>query len=166
MEATWGEASYVEHHRTMGHRIAEIIDAGLCNTKFIEHATTGFEAYRESVEPFTLDHAERITGVPGSLIRELAHEYARADRAEYPLRPSSTSRSRAMDSSSSTISIFVPGFIVRSWAVRRLAVRAGTATQLARTTRPSGAATCGDGSSCVRARHTSVSGRSRSGETV
>ena len=29
VEATWGEASYVEHHRTMGHRIAEIIDAGL-----------------------------------------------------------------------------------------------------------------------------------------
>jgi predicted molibdopterin-dependent oxidoreductase YjgC len=60
----------------------EIIDAGLCNTKFIEHATTGFEAYRESVERFTLDYAERITGVPGALIRELAHEYARADRAE------------------------------------------------------------------------------------
>ena len=60
----------------------EIIDAGLCNTRFIEHATAGFEAYRESVEPFTLDYAERITGVPASLIRELAHEYARADRAE------------------------------------------------------------------------------------
>ena len=29
VEATWGEASYVEHHRTMGHRIAEIVDAGL-----------------------------------------------------------------------------------------------------------------------------------------
>lgn len=29
VEATWGEASYVEHHRTLGHRIAEIVDAGL-----------------------------------------------------------------------------------------------------------------------------------------
>lgn len=29
VEAVWGETSYVEHHRTMGHRIAEIIDAGL-----------------------------------------------------------------------------------------------------------------------------------------
>lgn len=29
VEDSWGEASYVEHHRTMGHRIAEIIDAGL-----------------------------------------------------------------------------------------------------------------------------------------
>lgn len=29
VEATWDIASYVEHHRTMGHRIAEIIDAGL-----------------------------------------------------------------------------------------------------------------------------------------
>lgn len=29
VEDSWGEASYVEHHRTMGHRIAEIIDTGL-----------------------------------------------------------------------------------------------------------------------------------------
>ena len=29
VEAEWDEASYVEHHRTMGHRIAEILDAGL-----------------------------------------------------------------------------------------------------------------------------------------
>jgi predicted molibdopterin-dependent oxidoreductase YjgC len=60
----------------------EIIDAGLCNTKFIERSTTGFEEYRRSVESFTLDHAEEITKVPAAVIRELAHEYARADRAE------------------------------------------------------------------------------------
>jgi predicted molibdopterin-dependent oxidoreductase YjgC len=60
----------------------EIIHAGLCNRAFIERATTGFEAYRESVEPYTLEHAETITGVPASVIRELAHAYARADRAQ------------------------------------------------------------------------------------
>ena len=41
-------------------------------------ATTGFEAYRESVEPYTLDEAERVTGVPADAIRELAHAYATA----------------------------------------------------------------------------------------
>src|SRR5262249_35526145 len=35
-----------------------------------------------AVEPYTLEYAERITGVPAALIRELALAYARADRAE------------------------------------------------------------------------------------
>jgi len=60
----------------------EIIAAGLCNTAFIERATTGFEAYKAAVESYTLERAERITGVPGSVIRELAHAYACADRAQ------------------------------------------------------------------------------------
>ena len=60
----------------------EIIAAGLCNREFIERATTGFDAYRRSVEPYTLDHAARITGVPAETIRELAHAYARAKSAQ------------------------------------------------------------------------------------
>jgi formate dehydrogenase major subunit len=59
----------------------EIIEQGLANTAFIHHATSGFEAYRESVQPYTLEYAERVTGVPAESIRELAHAYARADRA-------------------------------------------------------------------------------------
>jgi formate dehydrogenase major subunit len=60
----------------------EIIAAGLENRAFIERATTGFEEYRACVEPYTLERAERITGVPRDVIRELAHAYARADRAQ------------------------------------------------------------------------------------
>ena len=59
----------------------EIIHAGLVNELFIERATTGFEEYRASVEPWTLEEGERVTGVPAEVIRELAHAYARADRA-------------------------------------------------------------------------------------
>ena len=60
----------------------EIIAAGLYNRTFVERATSGFEAYRASVERYTLDHAERLTGVSGAVIREMAHAYARADRAQ------------------------------------------------------------------------------------
>jgi predicted molibdopterin-dependent oxidoreductase YjgC len=60
----------------------EIIAAGLENRTFIERATEGFERYRHCVEPYTLEHAERITRVPAAIIRELAHTYARADRAQ------------------------------------------------------------------------------------
>jgi predicted molibdopterin-dependent oxidoreductase YjgC len=59
----------------------EIIAAGLENCEFIDNATTGFEAYRAAVEPYTLASAERETGVPTDVIRAMAHEYARARRA-------------------------------------------------------------------------------------
>ncbi|GAA1096916.1 formate dehydrogenase major subunit [Pseudonocardia antarctica] len=60
----------------------EIIHAGLVNHAFVERSTTGFEDYRAAVEPYTLERAEEITGVPASSIRELAHAYGRADRAQ------------------------------------------------------------------------------------
>jgi predicted molibdopterin-dependent oxidoreductase YjgC len=59
----------------------EIIHAGLANTEFIERATADFEAYKAKVETYTLEYAERETGVPGEAIRELAHAYATADKA-------------------------------------------------------------------------------------
>jgi formate dehydrogenase major subunit len=59
----------------------EIIAAGLQHREFIERATVDFEAYRAKVEPYTLDYAERETGVPAETIRELAHAFAKAERA-------------------------------------------------------------------------------------
>src|SRR5690606_25855568 len=59
----------------------EILHAGLENRAFIERATTGFDAYAASVEPYTLGYAEKVTGVPANVIREAAHAYARAERA-------------------------------------------------------------------------------------
>ena len=60
----------------------EILDAGLENRSFIENATSGFKEFRRHVEPFTLAAAEAVTGVSAASIRELAHAYARADRAQ------------------------------------------------------------------------------------
>ena len=60
----------------------EILHAGLENRAFIERATTGLDAYAACVEPYTLERAERETGVPAAAIRELAHSFARADRAQ------------------------------------------------------------------------------------
>ncbi len=59
----------------------EIIAAGLINQEFIRQAADHFEAYRDHVEPWTLERAERETGVPADAIRELAHAYATAPRA-------------------------------------------------------------------------------------
>ncbi len=59
----------------------EILHAGLTDEAFIARATTGLDAYRACVEPFTLERAERETGVPAAIIREAAHAYAGAKRA-------------------------------------------------------------------------------------
>jgi predicted molibdopterin-dependent oxidoreductase YjgC len=60
----------------------EIIHAGLANESFIARGTTGFAELAEAVEPWTLETAEDVTGVPAEAIRELAHAYARAERAQ------------------------------------------------------------------------------------
>jgi predicted molibdopterin-dependent oxidoreductase YjgC len=60
----------------------EIIAAGLANEKFIRRATSGFEAYKAHVEKYTLERAERETGVPAEAIRSMAHAYASAPRAQ------------------------------------------------------------------------------------
>jgi len=66
----------------LAHAMArEIIHADLVNEAFIRRATTSFDAFRASVEPFTLAYAARETGIPADVIREAAHTYARADRA-------------------------------------------------------------------------------------
>jgi predicted molibdopterin-dependent oxidoreductase YjgC len=60
----------------------EIIHAGLHNQTFIDRATEGFDEYAASVEDFTLERGAELTGLPAEAIREVAHRYARADRAQ------------------------------------------------------------------------------------
>ena len=81
-------------HPTPATRLAnaigrEIIAAGLENREFIENATIGFDAYREGVETYTLEYAERETGVPAAAIRDLAHAYATAPTSKNELVQSS-----------------------------------------------------------------------------
>ena len=59
----------------------EIIANDLHDREFIERATSDFEDYKAKVESYTLEYAERETGVPAEAIRELAHSFATADRA-------------------------------------------------------------------------------------
>ena len=66
----------------LAHAMARvIIHEGLVNERFVANATSGYEAYRASVEEWTLERAERITGVPAAAIREAAIAYATAERA-------------------------------------------------------------------------------------
>ena len=59
----------------------EIIHAGLVHQAFIAGATVNFAEYAASVEDWTLERGETVTGVPAEAIREVAHAFAEADRA-------------------------------------------------------------------------------------
>ena len=60
----------------------EIIEADLANREFVDNATSGFAQYQACVERYTLERAEQETGVPAGVIRQIAHAYAKAPRAE------------------------------------------------------------------------------------
>ncbi len=60
----------------------EIIASGLHNQAFIDHATYGFEAYAEAVEPWTPERGSEVTGLPAGVIRRMAHDYATAEQAQ------------------------------------------------------------------------------------
>jgi len=60
----------------------EIIHAGLVHEEFVRRATVGYEAFAESVEPWTLDRGSAVTGVPAEDIRELAHAIGGAPAAQ------------------------------------------------------------------------------------
>jgi predicted molibdopterin-dependent oxidoreductase YjgC len=59
-----------------------ILDEKLENRAFIDHATTGFDAWVKSLAEYDLARTSRETGVDAALIRRMALDYARADRAQ------------------------------------------------------------------------------------
>jgi predicted molibdopterin-dependent oxidoreductase YjgC len=59
----------------------EIIASDLHNPGFIRTGTVGYEDYAASVEDWTLERGEHVTGIPAAVIREVAHSYAEADSA-------------------------------------------------------------------------------------
>lgn len=57
-----------------------IINEGLTNRKFIDERTIGYEEFERSMEKFTPQYAESVSGVDRGLIAEAARRYATAER--------------------------------------------------------------------------------------
>jgi formate dehydrogenase major subunit len=83
----------------------EIIHSGLANRDFIERGTSGFAEYAASVEEWTLIRGSEVTGVPVEAIVELAHTYARADRAQMCWTLGITEHHNAVDNVLSLINL-------------------------------------------------------------
>ena len=56
-----------------------ILDHKLAKMDFVEKWVNRFEEYKASLEPFTLEYAEQITGVPQATLITVANEIAAAD---------------------------------------------------------------------------------------
>src|SRR5258707_5986956 len=56
-----------------------IIDSGLANMEFVNKWVNHFDEYKRSLESFTLEYAEKVTGVPASTLTAVAHEIAAAN---------------------------------------------------------------------------------------
>src|SRR5246127_5324115 len=55
-----------------------LLDNGLAHTKFLDQWVNGLDEYRKSLEPYTLEAAERLTGLSERSIRTVAHMIAEA----------------------------------------------------------------------------------------
>lgn len=56
-----------------------IIDSGLAKMNFVNQWVNHFDEYKQSLEQYTMEYAEKITGVPVTTLTTVAHEIAAAD---------------------------------------------------------------------------------------
>ena len=92
-----------------------IVERGLHDRGFIERATTGFDAYRASIEAYTLERVEALTGVPAALVERMALDYARADRAMICWTLGITEHHNAVDNVLSLINLSILTGHVGRW---------------------------------------------------
>jgi formate dehydrogenase major subunit len=76
-----------------------LIDSGLAKTDFIDKWVSGFENYRQSLEPFTLEFAAERCGLSIETLKKVAHMIAEAERVCILWAMGITQHSQGSDSS-------------------------------------------------------------------
>jgi formate dehydrogenase major subunit len=56
-----------------------LLDNGLARKDFIERWVNGFEEFKTSLDPFTMEYAEEVTGIPRETLVNVAQMIAKAD---------------------------------------------------------------------------------------
>ena len=93
----------------------EIVASDLQHHAFIDGATLGFAEYVDSIMDWTPERGEAVTGVPADVIRELAHAYAKADRAMICWTLGITEHHNAVDNVLALISLVLLTGHVGKW---------------------------------------------------
>ena len=91
-----------------------ILDQGLANTAFLSQWTNGLEAYRKSLEPFTLEFAAQTCGIPLDTLKRVAQMVAQAKRMCILWAMGVTQHSNGSDTSTAISNLLlVTGYFMR-----------------------------------------------------
>ncbi|HTL06318.1 MAG TPA: formate dehydrogenase subunit alpha [Gemmatimonadales bacterium] len=103
--------------------LAHIIEAGLVDQRFIRERTTGFEAVREAVKPYTLEVGEKITGIPRALIRRAAEAYARGPNTSTLWAMGLTQHATGTDIVASLLNLLLACGMIGRWGAAMIPIR-------------------------------------------
>ncbi len=103
--------------------LRHIIAQGLHNRDFIAHRTHGFAEVAAAVEPYTLDRAEAITGVPAADIARAAELYARGPRTSTLWAMGLSQHSTGTDIVASLLNMILATGMIGRWGAAMIPIR-------------------------------------------
>ena len=103
--------------------LRHIIRQDLHDRTFIAERTTGFEAVAAAVEPYTLERAETITGVPARLIAQAAETYAKGPRTSTLWAMGLTQHSTGTDIVASLLNLILATGMIGRWGAAMIPIR-------------------------------------------
>jgi formate dehydrogenase major subunit len=103
--------------------LAHIIRVGLLDDEFIRNRTTDFEKVKAAVAPYTLEVAERITGIPEHLIRGAAELYARGPNTSTLWAMGLTQHATGTDIVASLLNLLLSCGMIGRWGAAMIPIR-------------------------------------------
>jgi len=103
--------------------LAHVIAAGLTNERFIAERTSGFDAVREAVKPYTLEVTSKITGIPTDLIRAAAEAYAKGPNTSTLWAMGLTQHATGTDIVASLLNLLLGCGMIGRWGAAMIPIR-------------------------------------------
>jgi len=100
-----------------------IVAKGLHDTAFIARRTHGFDQVAKAVEPYTLERAEVITGIPAADIAQAAEWYARGPRTSTLWAMGLTQHATGTDIVASLLNLILSTGMIGRWGAAMLPIR-------------------------------------------
>jgi formate dehydrogenase alpha subunit len=100
-----------------------MIQQGLVNRQFIEGRTRDFEEMASAVAPYTLAVGEKITGIPGDLIRQAAEMYARGPNTSTLWAMGLTQHATGTDIVASLLNMLLACGMIGRWGAAMIPIR-------------------------------------------
>ena len=100
-----------------------IIAQGLHDRAFIARRTHGFDQVAKAVEPYTLERAEVITGVPAADIAQAAERYARGPKTSTLWAMGLTQHATGTDIVASLLNLILATGMIGRWGAAMLPIR-------------------------------------------